>query len=1158
METRRNDTHSSQGHISERETEGASAILTEKNAEKEDQFSTLLSSARELLVREKHSNNYKQAAELLEQALLRVEGTSKEIMEAEVCGELAEVFLALDDYEKSLDYGQKCLSLSKKTGRKDLEALAYAAVGNAYSKLGDLRRGLEFHTKSLDTNSTIGDQKQKWKCLYNLGVTCGELGDNESAIRYFRESLTVAEDVGDKLSIGESHGGLGSVFYRTSRYSEAIDHNEKHLAMAKEVKDKESQAKACGNLGDFYITKGDYIKAFALYQQQLTLYQETGNRFGEGDAMGSLGNVYHCRGETKKAITNYEALLSIANMLKNKTAQAYAIGRIGRSQYFLGENRKAQKNLEKMLQLSIEIGAKTLQGDAYGLLGNTHRSLGNYEKAMEMQKKFLEISKSTGDKVAEGLANAYMGSIYISRGDFEKAMEHHRFNLAINRELGNKGREGRSVEKVGKIHFELGNYYEAIECFQQSLDIALAIRDRLLEGASYANLGISFYVLGMYPEAVEMSEKAVPYAKAVGDKRTEGAMLRNLGRVYNTIGNHQKELECHLRHLSFCEELEEKQGEATAHGNIGMVNYRLENYKQAIKHNEKQISISSSIGEPDGEMTGYLNLGKVYRRLGELTKAIELQEKALSFAEKMKSLDKTGSCHFDLGISYWKLQKFEPARVHLEQCTTMYAEVRRLLFEKDEYKISLSDVQASAYRLYTQCLLQQEKHEEALLVAERARSAALADMMVLSYGQQDPRGVKRENLSGTKMREVISGLEGRIIYYALSGQGTENVIVWSFHPNGDPKFIGEATEWKNLLGEALAEIGVGVKAVECEDRSFLSREARRLDKNEQNDQLKELENLADCLPSKCITPTDRPSALEKRFDVLLGCAFHDQSAKDLIIVPDEGLHRVPFAALRDENNESLAEKHRIRVLPSLSIMKEIFECPSEYHNQKGAVVVGDPDVGLVKLRGREEPELVTRLQQANREAQEIAKMVGVEPLIGEEATKARFLEQLDRAALVHIAAHGNPQTGEIAFAPPPEKRKPILDEEDVVLTMAEVQNAKVRAKLVVLSCCHSARGHIRAEGVIGIARAFLGAGARSVLASLWAIDDKATIEFMRSFYQHLKLGQKTSEALYQATATLRHSEKFGDPLYWAPFVLIGDDVTFDSLEAIGQENVEGV
>lgn len=234
-----------------------------------------------------------------------IQGTSKEIMEAEICGELAEVFLSLDNYEQSLDYGQKCLALSKKIGRKDLEALASASVGSAYCKLGDLRRGLEFHTKSLDANSTTGDQKQK--CLYNLGVTLSDLGDNESAIRYLRESLTVAEDVGDKLAIGESHGGLGGVYFRTSRYLEAILRNEKHLEMAKEVKDKESQAKACGNLGNFYVTKGDYIKAFALHQQQLTLYQETGNKLGEGNAKGSLGNVYHYRGELRKAISNYEA-----------------------------------------------------------------------------------------------------------------------------------------------------------------------------------------------------------------------------------------------------------------------------------------------------------------------------------------------------------------------------------------------------------------------------------------------------------------------------------------------------------------------------------------------------------------------------------------------------------------------------------------------------------------------------------------------------------------------------------------------------------------------------------------------------------------------------------------------------------------------------------
>ena len=1133
MEGNQSDEHNSQ------------RLMCEK-IDKQDQLSTPRSRARELLVSE-HFKDYEQAAELLKQAL---QETSNKDVEAEICGELADLLFLMDSYDTSLCYGQKCLSLSKEADRKDLEALAYSCVGSAYSNLGDLRRGLECHMKSLDANSTTGDQRQKWKCLHNLGTTFTDLGDHANATKYFKESLTVATEIGNKIAIAESHGGLGIVFYKTGQYPESIFHNEKHLALAKEAHKKRSQARACGNLGNVFLSKGDYIRARALYQEQLEISKETGDRSTEGNALGALGNVYHCRGLTRRAIESYEAQLSIANRLNDKAAQAIAIGRIGRAQHSLGQNREAQKNLEKLLQLSKEIGDKTNEGFAYGFLGNTHRSLGNYEEAIIMQKKFLEISKSIGDKAAEGLANAYLGSIYYSLGDFEKALKHHQINLAINKELANKGGEGRSVEKVGNIYFELGNYNKAIECYESSLSIAIAIKDKPLEGASYANLGNAFQALGMYSEAVVIYEKAVPYAKEVGDKRMEGQMLGNLGTAYNRIGDHQSELQCHLRHLKLCEDLEEKQGEATAHGNIGMVNYRMENFKEAIYHNEKQISISRSIGEIDGEMVGCLNLGKVYWKLDKLPEAIKCQKEALCFAERMKSLDKMSSCHYDLGVSYSKLKEFEMACSHLEQCTELYAEVRQLLFEKDRYKISLSDVQASAYRLYTRCLLQQDKDEEALLVTERARSAALADMMVVSYGLHDPQNGKREVLSGGSMREVVSLVGGQVFYYALSGTGKENLFLWNLQSNSAPKFVGEVTDWKSLLDEALVEIHIKGNPARCEDRSLPSRENRRIRQNQEIDQEVEKvdEDLLSCLPTKRINPTDRSSALGKLYDLLFCCKSPDQEATDLIIAPDAELHKIPFAALRDENNQTLAEKHRIRVLPSLTIMKAIFDCPANYHNQKGAVIVGDPDVGSVFLKATQETVPITRLEHAYKEAEEIARMVGVNPLLGEEATKARFLEKLRTAALVHIAAHGDSETGEIAFAPPPKKRKLLLDEEDVFLTMAEVQKAKVRAKLVVLSCCHSAEGPIRSEGVIGMARAFLGAGARSVLGTLWAIDDNATLEFMRNFYQHLKLGEKASEAVYQATAALRRSEEFQSPYYWAPFVLIGDDVTFENFE----------
>ena len=175
----------------------------------------------------------------------------------------------------------------------------------------------------------------------------------------------------------------------------------------------------------------------------------------------------------------------------------------------------------------------------------------------------------------------------------------------------------------------------------------------------------------------------------------------------------------------------------------------------------------------------------------------------------------------------------------------------------------------------------------------------------------------------------------------------------------------------------------------------------------------------------------------------------------------------------------------------------------------------------------------------------IGRILGTAPLVGEKATKGEVLKQLSTVALVHIAAHGKMETGEIALAPNPARESHLPEEKDFLLTMADVLEAQLRARLVVLSCCHSAHGEIKAEGVVGIARAFLGAGARSVLVSLWAIDDEATFQFMKHFYEELVIGRRVSEALHEAMKRMKESEKFGEVKYWAPFVLIGDDVTLE-------------
>ena len=275
--------------------------------------------------------------------------------------------------------------------------------------------------------------------------------------------------------------------------------------------------------------------------------------------------------------------------------------------------------------------------------------------------------------------------------------------------------------------------------------------------------------------------------------------------------------------------------------------------------------------------------------------------------------------------------------------------------------------------------------------------------------------------------------------------------------------------------------------------------------------------------------------------MVVGPISHLIQSDEVIMVPDGPLFLVPYAALLDQHSRYLSETLTIRLVPTLTSLKLMTECPEEYHSTSGALLVGDPWVEGVRFRGYSLPQL----PGAKKEVEMIGAILNIKPLTGKEATKAEVLSRLNSVALVHIAAHGCAETGEIFLSPNPTMAKKRPKEKDFLLTMADVLNAKLRARLVVLSCCHSGRGKIKAEGVVGLARAFLGAGARSVLASLWALSDAATLQFMRYFYEHLAEGQRASKALNQTMKQMRESDNFSDIKHWAPFVLIGDDVTFN-------------
>ncbi|XP_044169003.1 tetratricopeptide repeat protein 28-like [Acropora millepora] len=420
-------------------------------------------------------------------------------------------------------------------------------------------------------------------------------------------------------------------------------------------------------------------------------------------------------------------------------------------------------------------------------------------------------------------------------------------------------------------------------------------------------------------------------------------------------------------------------------------------------------------------------------------------------------------------------------------------------------------------------LLRIGKINEALVAADQGRAQTLNDNLLIQYGLTLPSSCATFDSKETTIG-AFTELSSQIIFLALDGL---RINIWFLSRGQKVTFrqgkleadITGKDPIRALLKGALRKIGAEAK-VRCEDRTL----------DELGNECASSREVYEEVEKSCQS-SDNPfrpiyDAVIAPIVDLLGSQYDE-----LVIVSDGALCLTPWAVI--------VESIRIRTVPSLTSYQLITSVPEGHHKKTGALLVGNPCLKELKQPPHDLPF-------AQEEVEIIASILNTRPLTGREATKAEVIKRMSSVGLIHIAAHGNERTGEIALSPNPGWTSKFPQKTDYILEMSDVQAANLRARLVVLSCCHSGRGRIlKGEGVVGIARAFLAAGARSVLISLWAIGDKATMVFMKSFYQHLKEGKTASAAVHQAMKSLRESDKFSEMRYWAPFQLIGDDVKIE-------------
>ena len=909
------------------------------------------------------------------------------------------------------------------------------------------------------------------------------MNDFQDAINDLETYLKISREVGDRA------------YHRLGDLQKTLGYYERYLKTSKEVADEAGKGKAYGKgkvygyLGTAYGSLGDFQIAKEYHKRDFDISKEVGDRAGKGRGCCNLIIDYHSLGDVKKAIQYHEGYLKISKKAGDKVGEGAAYGNLGIAYHSLGDFRKAIQYHQRHLKISTEVGDRAREGGAYCNLGNAYHSLGDFQEALKYHERHLKISIEAGDKVEEGVAYGNLGNAFKSLGDLQKAVEYHERHLKITKEVGDRAEEGRVYCNLGNAYHSLGDVQKAKEYHERHLKISKEVGNRAGEGRAYCHLGCIYHSLGDFQKAIEYHKRHLQISKEVGHKLGEGVAYGNLGNAYNSLGDFPKAIEYHERHLKISKEVGDKAGEGRAYGNLGNAFYFLRDFQKAIEYHERLLKISKEVGDRVGEGIAYISLGNAHKCLGNFHKAIQYHTNSVS--------------------------KFD--------------HIRGKLLANDEWKISLRSTYDLSYSSLWGLQFMQGKVVEALLTADHGRAQALNDLLEFKYGLKEL--LPDIGTLSVTTSDILSYLPSITAFIGINKGG---IVVWVNEKGKEIKTriteinISVERYFESLLESTCEEIGVRAD-VNCEDRSLGNPSDKKL--AEERSPRKPRSH------SSCF----ETESLQTLYNVVIDPIRDLLHGDEVVIVPEGPLCLTPYAAFMDLKSKYLCETFRIRLLPSISTLRLIQNCPADWHSKTGALLVGDPWVQEVVYEGM----TLGQLQWAEKEVQMIGKILQTEPLVGKQATKDEVLRRISSVALVHIAAHGEMETGEIALAPNTTRLSVNPAREDYLLTMKDVLKAQIRARLVVLSCCHSARGEVKSEGVVGIARAFLGAGARSVLVSLWAIDDEATMEFMKVFYQQLVHGRSASEALNKAMKSMRESDRFSAVKYWAPFVLIGDDVTLE-------------
>ena len=1042
--------------------------------------------------------------------------------------------------QQALEKFQQALALWQELDDAFWSAWTLQRCANAYNGLREFDKAIESLERASILIRQIKNQTLEANGIYNTGFIYLRKNQPDKAIPYFEQARKLYREVKDPHLEGQSLISLGSAANSLSRYEKAIEYLEQARTLYRDLKDPLEEGRALINLATSNNRMGRSETALQHLEQALIIARELKNRFEERNALTSLGSAYGSLGQMEKAVAYFEQTLVISREVKDKNGEAKALSNLGLGYFFLGQNEKSIAYLNDALQISREVKDRTNEGYTLGHLGNSYAALGQTEKAIEF----------------------------------------HEESLAIFREIKNRQMEGNALQLLWDAYTAQGRHEKAIEYIQQAIAIFQEVKSRVWEANALGGLARSYQHVDRYEEAIAYNEQALLIHRELKYRPGEAAVLKAMGIAQAKSQRPAKALELYGQSLAIYREVKNRNLEGVLIFNTGEANLQLGRIDEAAALFTESVNVARSIGNRSSEVEALSALAKLEGERGNLAQAQTLIEKSLHVAESLRSdlvsSESRSAFLATVQDSYqfytdllMRRHRAEPSkgfdalaievseRQRARSLLDLLTEARTNLRQGVD-PVLIESERTLAKQLNDKAQTQTSTPEQAAVLRQEISQLETGyERAQVAIRKNNPRYAALTQPQPLKLKEIQAQLDTDtlLLEYSL---GEERSYLWAITKDSLTSYVLPKEE---LIKQSALQV-------------YEMLTARNTRKSGETDLQRKVRIAT--------AEAKLPASAQALSQTLLAPAAAQLGGKRLVIVADGALQYIPFAMLPDPvsgNKQPLIVGHEVVSLPSASALAiQRTELAGRPLAPKMLAVIADPVFDRTDTRFKTTAAETSGIVQAassadTRGLEHIAEASGDKtgrliirrlPFTRQEAdgllaltpkdssframdfsaSRANVINgDLSQYRYVHFATHGlldteRPGLSSLVLSTIDADGKP----QDGFLRANDIYNMKLPAELVVLSACQTGLGkEVKGEGLIGLTRGFMYAGARRVVVSLWSVNDKATSDLMKKFYSGmLKENERPAAALRAAQIEMWKQKKWQSPYYWAAFTMQGE------------------